>query len=139
MTSNDLSSAPVPEQTVILLAEDEPIVRNLVRTMLSKSGYVVLTANDGAEALEICAAFTHEIHLFLTDIVMPRVDGLTAAAAVRKLRPEIRIVVMSGQTTQTIRTENRPDAFLRKPFIPPTLLRCIRKVLASTGPVNCED
>ncbi len=44
-----------------------------------------------------------------------------------------------GDTTATVRGENRPDAFLRKPFVPPTLLKCIQKVLASEGPVNCEE
>jgi CheY-like chemotaxis protein len=126
------------KEIVILLAEDEPVVRNLVRTMLTQSGYAVLTANDGAEAVEICRAFTDDIHLFLTDVAMPRVDGLRAAAAVRKLRQEIKVIVMSGNTTETILSENRPDAFLRKPFIPPTLLECVQKVLASNGPVDCD-
>lgn len=129
---------PAQNETVILVAEDEPVVRNLVRTMLTQAGYAVLTANDGVEALDICKAFTDEIHLFLTDVAMPRVDGLKAAAAVRKLRPEIKVIIMSGNITETIRTENRPDAFLRKPFIPPTLLECIQKVLASKGPVDCD-
>jgi CheY-like chemotaxis protein len=62
---------PDPNRTVILLAEDEPVVRNLVRTMLCQSGYAVLAANDGAEALAICKAFPDEIHLFLTDVNMP--------------------------------------------------------------------
>ena len=130
---------PEPNETVILLAEDEPVVRNLVRTMLAQAGYAVLTANDGAEALEICKAYTDEIHLFLTDVVMPRVDGLTAATAVRKLRPEMKVIVMSGATIDTIRAGNRPDAFLRKPFIPPALLKCVEKVLAAEGPVECDS
>jgi two-component system, cell cycle sensor histidine kinase and response regulator CckA len=126
-----------PNETVILLAEDEPVVRNLVRTMLTRAGYAVLTANDGAEALDICQAYTDEIHFFLTDVVMPRVDGLTAATAVRKLRPWMKVIIMSGTTVETIRAGNRPDAFLRKPFIPPTLLKCVEKVLAAEGPVEC--
>src|SRR5215813_298443 len=114
-----------------LVAEDDPIVRNLVRLMLSQEGYAVLTANDGQEALEICETFKDPIHLILTDVSMPRMDGLELAERVRKQRPEIKIVVMSGQTTMTIREENVPDAFLRKPFIPPTLLTCIQQVLTS--------
>ena len=54
-------------ETVILLAEDEAVVRNLVRLMLSKEGYAVLTANDGQEALELCEKFKDPIHLLLTD------------------------------------------------------------------------
>jgi two-component system, cell cycle sensor histidine kinase and response regulator CckA len=131
--------APAPGKTVILLAEDEPVVRNLVRTMLTNEGYAVLAANDGAEALEICRAFTDPIHLLLTDVTMPQMDGLTLANVVRELRPGIKIIVMSGQTTDTIRAGNRPDAFLRKPFVPPTLLKCVQQVLASPGPVECEE
>ena len=136
---NKHMSATAPNQTVILLAEDEPVVRNLVQTMLTQAGYAVLTAYDGAEALDVCKAFTDEIHLFLTDVAMPRVDGLRAAAAVRRLRPEIKVIIMSGATTDMIRSENRPDAFLRKPFIPPTLLECVQKVLAANGPVDCDQ
>jgi two-component system, cell cycle sensor histidine kinase and response regulator CckA len=60
------------KETVILLAEDEAVVRNLIRLMLSKEGYAVLTANDGQEALEICEKFADPIHLLLTDVIMPQ-------------------------------------------------------------------
>lgn len=126
-------------ETVILLAEDDPVVRNLIRTMLAKEGYAVLTANDGAEALEICTAFSDPIHLLLTDVSMPRMDGWTLAKELRQQRPEVKVIVMSGYTTETIRRENRPDAFLRKPFIPPTLLKCVQRVLASPEPIDCEE
>jgi CheY-like chemotaxis protein len=66
-------------------------------------------------------------------------DGWTLSERVRKLRPAIRLIVMSGETVDTIRAGNRPDAFLRKPFVPPTLLRCVQNVLASEGPVECEE
>src|SRR5262245_12858109 len=84
-----------PKETIILVAEDDAIVRNLVRLMLSQEGYAVLTANDGQEALEICELFSDPIHLILTDVNMPRMDGLELAERVRKQRPEIKIVVMS--------------------------------------------
>ncbi len=85
-----------PNETVILLAEDDPVVRNLVRTMLAKEGYAVLTANDGAEALEVCAEFSDPIHLLLTDVKMPRMDGLELASLVRGQRPDTKVIVMSG-------------------------------------------
>lgn len=131
--------APAPQDTVILVAEDDPIVRNLVQTMLTKESYAVLTANDGAEALEICDTFTDPIHLLLTDVEMPRMNGWDLAAAVREKRPDMKVIVMSGYTAGVIRRENRADAFLRKPFIPPTLLQCVQKVLAAEGPVECEQ
>ena len=87
-----------PSETVILLAEDDTLVRNLVRLMLSKEGYAVLTANDGLEALVICERFTDPIHLLLTDVGMPRMSGLDLAERVRKLRPDTKIIIMSATT-----------------------------------------
>jgi len=120
-------------ETVILLAEDEAVVRNLVRLMLSKEGYAVLTANDGQEALEICEKFADPIHLLLTDVQMPRMNGLELAERVREQRPEIKVMMMSGETTTTILEKNTPDAFLKEPFIPPTLLQWVQRVLTTTA------
>ena len=127
------------KETVILLAEDEAVVRNLVRLMLEKEGYALLTANDGQEALEICEKFADPIHLLLTDVQMPRMNGLELAERVREQRPEIKVMMMSGQTTTTILEKNTPDAFLRKPFIPPTLLQCVQRVLTSSFRGICHE
>jgi CheY-like chemotaxis protein len=83
-------------ETVILLAEDEAVIRNLVRLMLSKEGYAVLTANDGQEALELCEKFADPILLLLTDMQMPPMDGLELAERVREQRPEIKVMLMWG-------------------------------------------
>ena len=80
-------------ETVILVAEDEAVVRNLVRLMLSKEGYAVLRANDGQEALELCEKFADPIHLLLTDVQMPRMDGFELAERVRERRPEIKVLI----------------------------------------------
>jgi CheY-like chemotaxis protein len=127
------------KDTVILIAEDEAVVRNLVQLMLSKEGYATLTANDGLEALEICEKFKDPIHLVLTDIRMPRMNGLELAEKVRERRPEIKIMIMSSETADSILKENTPDAFLRKPFIPPTLLRCIQRVLTTEFKGICHE
>ena len=128
----------VPKETVILLAEDEALVRNLVQLMLNREGYAVLAANDGQEALEICEAFKDPIHLLLTDVRMPRMDGMELKRRVRALRPDVRVIVMSGETAQIIAVENTPDAFLRKPFVPPTLLKCVQRVLDDAFAGVCE-
>src|SRR6476469_18437 len=99
----------LPAETVILLAEDDPILRNLVNLMLTKEGYVVLAANDGQEVLEIAATFKEPIHLLLTDVQMPRLDGLTLAERVREQWPTIKIIVMSVQLTTTILENNTPE------------------------------
>jgi len=127
------------KETVILIAEDEAVVRNLVRLMLSKEGYATLTANDGQEAMEICEMFKDPIHLLLTDINMPRMNGLKLAQRIRELRPDTKIMIMSAETADTIFRENTPDAFLRKPFIPPTLLKCVQRVLTTDFKGICHE
>src|SRR5215813_12404181 len=100
-----------PKEAVILLAEDDPVIRNLVTLMLSKEGYSVLTANDGQEAFEICGRFRNPIHLLLTDKTMPRMSGLELAESVLKKRSEIKIMIMSGETADTILNKNTPTHF----------------------------
>jgi CheY-like chemotaxis protein len=128
-----------PKETVILVAEDEPVVRNVVHLMLSKEGYDVLTANDGEEGLEIVDKFKDPIHLLLTDINMPKMNGLQLAERVRTLRPQTKIMIMSAATAEEILRENSPDAFLHKPFIPPTLLKCVHRVLTSSFKGVCHE
>lgn len=137
--NSGLATEVDPTDKVILLADDDPLVRNLIQLMLVKERYVVLTAGDGQEALEMCDKFNEPIHLLLTDVRMPRMDGWTLAERIRERRPEIKIIVISGETATTIAEQNPADAFLRKPFIPPTLLRCIQRVLAAGFKGVCED
>jgi CheY-like chemotaxis protein len=118
-----------PSSTVILLAEDDVIIRNLVRTMLTKQGYPVLTAADGVEAMEVCKEFSDAIHMLITNVTMPRMDGLTLSMKVREARADIKIIVMSGQTNADILYGNRLDAFLRKPFAPATLLKTVQDLM----------
>ena len=128
-----------PKETVKLLAEDDPVIRNLVRLMLSKEGYSVLTANDGQEALEIGRRFKDPIHLLLTDKTMPRMNGLELAESILKKRSEIKIMIMSGETPDAVLHQNTPDAFLRKPFMPPTLLKCVQRLLDSNFKGICHE
>jgi two-component system cell cycle sensor histidine kinase/response regulator CckA len=107
--------------------------------MLAKEGYVLLLASDGQEALELCQTFKAPIHLLVTDVRMPRLDGLTLAERVRGQRPDIKAIVMSGGTATIIRGRNMLDAFLRKPFIPPTLLQCVQQVLNGSFQGVCAD
>ena len=127
-----------PSETVILIAEDEVTIRNLVGTMLTQQGYGLLSAANGREALALCQKFTDPLHLLLTNVKMPLMDGITLMQEVRKLRPDIKTVIMSGEMDEAILAGNRPDAFLRKPFIPPTLLRIIQEVLDGEQPDMVE-
>ena len=128
-----------PKETVILVAEDDAMVRNLVGLMLSKEGYAVLTAKDGQEAFEICGKFKYPIHLILTDVTMPRMNGLDFAERCVQKRPEIKVMVMSGETAEAILNENTPVAFLPKPFMPPTLIRCVQLLLTSEFKGICYE
>ena len=128
-----------PKQTIILLAEDDAAVRNLVALMLSKEGYVVLAANDGQEALDICRQYKDSIHLLLTDVTMPRMTGMELAERVQRKRSEIKILIMSGETADMVLNQNSLDAFLRKPFMPPTLLKCVQRLLDSDFKGVCYE
>jgi len=117
----------------ILVAEDDLLVRQLIREVLGGSGYRVIEAAKGADALEIAkgrAAGT--IHLLLTDVVMPGLGGPDLAKGVTGLHPGIRVLFMSGYTENGIVHHGRLDPgteFLAKPFTPDALLRRIRSLL----------
>jgi two-component system cell cycle sensor histidine kinase/response regulator CckA len=126
-----------PDQTVVLIAEDEVLIRNIVRTALEQEGYFVLAACDGEEALAISRAYAGLIHMLLSDIKMPRMDGLELRKQILSERPGIKILLMSGLTDPQI--EKTP--LLRKPFVPSLLLDATRRlierpVLYRNGPTS---
>jgi two-component system, cell cycle sensor histidine kinase and response regulator CckA len=115
----------------VLVVEDEPAVRNLVRAVLERKGYVVLVAQDGAVALDLVDKHTGVIHVLLTDMVMPGMNGRDLAALVRTRRPTIKVVFMSGYTADVpteLGTEGGP-VFLSKPFTEQTLTAKLREAL----------
>ena len=116
-------------QAVILLAEDEPMVRNMIRATLTSQGYCVIDAVDGAQAVELSRTYEGAIHLLLTDLKMPNLDGAEAAGIISAERPGIRVLVISGHGSDEIRTKMASRAFLRKPFLPAVLREKIRDVL----------
>jgi two-component system cell cycle sensor histidine kinase/response regulator CckA len=116
----------------ILLAEDEEMVRNLARKCLKMHGYTVLEAANPEEALLICEQHEGPIHLVLTDVVMPRMSGTLLAEEVLKLRPDTRVLYMSGYTDQAIVHDGVLDgdiAFIGKPFTPDALVLKVVEVL----------
>ncbi|MGE4489380.1 MAG: response regulator [Kiritimatiellales bacterium] len=117
----------------ILLVEDDEAVRSLLLTVLQANGYTVLAANNAEEAVQICEEYDGELDMLLTDVVMPKKSGPQLAEHIIKLRPNIRIVYMSGYTDDAIVHHGVLDpgtAFIEKPIVPSALLEKIREFLA---------
>jgi DNA-binding response OmpR family regulator len=120
--------APDPGRLTILVAEDEPAVRAGIGQVLQKHGYRVLEAVDGVQALEVAARHPGPIHLLLTDLKMPRLDGRELHRRLNHQRPETRTLFMSG----SLDTGLHPTAaFLPKPFAARVLVRKVGEVLRS--------
>src|SRR5450432_3345632 len=110
-------NAPGMDRKVILLAEDDELVRNLVRTVLTNEGYVLLCAPDGEEALMMSRGHRGPIGLLRTDVKMPGMDGLQLGAQIRRERPETKVLLMSGKISGEIPAGEESVHFLRKPFL----------------------
>lgn len=119
----------------ILLAEDSESVREMTSEYLQSIGYTVLTAASGREALQQAKESNQTIHLLLTDVVMPELNGPELAEQIALLRPGIKVIFTSGYASETLahRGSLDPDvAFIQKPYRPKALARRIREVLAAS-------
>jgi PAS domain S-box-containing protein len=114
----------------VLLAEDEPALQDLVVETLTEAGYTVIASSRADEALERAAAHPERIDLLLTDVIMPGMSGPELARRLLELRPEMRVVFMSGYTANTLGPQgvNEQDV-LEKPFLPSGLLNKLESVL----------
>jgi PAS domain S-box-containing protein len=120
----------------LLLAEDEPAVRQSEREFLAACGYTVLEALHGEDALRVAQTHPGIIHLMITDVVMPGVDGPTLARRLSVERPEMKVLFVSGYAENTVLQHglvNMASQFLQKPFTLKSLARKIREVLGSGG------
>ena len=114
----------------ILVAEDEPAVRALVRNTLERQGYHVLEARDGGEALSVANEYSGRIDLLLTDVAMPVLDGRELANRMRNSMTGLRVIYMSGYVDDVLRpTEARVGPFFQKPFTATALTQLVRDVL----------
>jgi two-component system, cell cycle sensor histidine kinase and response regulator CckA len=126
-----LAAAPEGTETV-LLVEDQEGIRDLVCEFLRRKGYTVLRAVDGDDALRIAEKYTGQIHMLVTDMVMPNIGGQELARRLTPLRPQMKVLFMSGYPEHASQGEETVDdsvPVLLKPFLLDTLARKVRSVL----------
>jgi two-component system, cell cycle sensor histidine kinase and response regulator CckA len=124
----------------ILLAEDADPLRDLTRAMLEKNGYTVLAAENGKEAIRIAERQDRPIQLLLTDVVMPGMSGRELANYLVAKRPDMRVLYMSGYTSDSIVRHGVLDpgiSFIEKPFSQEGLMRKLREVLDCPEKTHC--
>lgn len=120
----------------ILLVDDQPQLLAMMRTFLEKMGYAVMTAALPTQALQIAGGFQGEIHVLLTDVMMPEMNGLELAHKLREARPAVKVLYVSGYTDQNL--DNLPGvdpaaAFLEKPFALEDLALKLRNLCGAAG------
>jgi CheY-like chemotaxis protein len=138
----DVPAAPALDERLggtetILLAEDESMVREMAARSLREVGYDVLEAEDGPSASRLAGEHTGTIHLLLTDVIMPGQSGGALAIEMRKTRPDLRVLFMSGYPDDTLVQRGVLTAevpLLGKPFTAGGLLRAVRQVLGPDPP-----
>jgi PAS domain S-box-containing protein len=138
-SGQDAAPAPAPDEAsggtgeTILVVEDEPAMREVIRRILSRNGYHVISAANGREAIEIAASHADPIDLLLTDVVMPQMPGKEAAERIRALRPGMKVLFMSGYTQGLLSSQGvvAPGVnLIEKPFTEKSLLTKLREVIA---------
>ncbi len=118
------------------MVEDDSGVRHLTVHHLAAAGYQVLEAGNGVAALALLQSRQEPVHLLLTDVVMPGMNGAELAGQARALRPELRVIYMSGYPDDVLSAAGDVSAghpLIAKPFDRATLLAAVRKVLAGRG------
>ena len=128
--------AAPPGTETILLVEDEPAVRAMTRRSLRSNGYTLLEAGDGGHAVRLCERHPGPIHLLVSDVVMPGMGGRQLADRLTALRPDMRVLFVSGYTDDAVVRHGvlqSEVAFLQKPFSPDALRQKVRDVLDGAG------
>jgi CheY-like chemotaxis protein len=131
----DKSKALRGDETV-LVVEDNEAVRKLTQTILTAYGYQVLEAANSTEAFAIEKGYPDEIHLLLTDVILPGMNGKAMSERMRALRPSLRVLFTSGYAPDVIARRGvlqKDVAYLQKPFGPETLVAKVREVLTDTS------
>lgn len=120
----------------ILVVDDDEVIQTVAKLVLQATGFDVVTANDGLEAVEIFRERAESIDLVLLDVVMPRKDGHQTLLELRGIREDVRVLLSSGTAQQNLekRYAGRELAgFLAKPYYPTELIEAVRRALGSLG------
>jgi len=136
--SEPIAPLPSPALRTALVVEDSRVFRNFLRSNLQQAGFMVIEAHDGVQALEtfVQASMSHPVDLVITDVVMPRMDGLELIRQIRRLDHSIPIaVITSMEDQQTAKTALQlgVNNFLNKPFSAEALLECVGELIQRTG------
>jgi CheY-like chemotaxis protein len=129
------TEAPVSVKSgneTILVAEDDASLRKLTRVVLESSGYTVITAEDGEDAITKFMENREKIDLAMLDMIMPKKNGKEVSEVIRKVSPRMKILFASGYTMDTIKTRELIESgleFIHKPVLPKELLRKVREML----------
>jgi CheY-like chemotaxis protein len=121
------------KSATVLLVEDEDLVRKTAHRILTQAGYSVIQASHGAQALDIAANGGEAIDLLLTDVVMPRMNGVEVAAGLSSIYPDVKVLYMSGYTEDAISSHGVLDPGVRivfKPFTKGSLLNSVSEALS---------
>jgi PAS domain S-box-containing protein len=121
-----------PKGETILIVEDEEALREVTERIFTTNGYHVITAPSGAAAVELAARYAGDIHLLLTDVVMPNMLGKEAAERIRQLKPDIEVLYMSGYAQPVLASQGRldPDVnLIEKPFSASSIIEKAGRVL----------
>ena len=122
----------VPEGEVVLVVEDEEALREVTKRILTRNGFRVLTAASGQEAIEIASSYQGDIHLLVTDVIMPQMLGKEAAEQIQRIIPSVKVLFMSGYARPVLASEGRLEpnmALLEKPFSETELIDKATQVL----------
>jgi len=117
---------------MILVIDDEEIVRNITKSLLSNAGFKVITARDGLEGLDLIKKHADEVNAVLLDLTMPRMSGEEVFHELRRIRPDIPIILISGYNVMDAEKRFPAESlagFIQKPFKPGELLDKITKVM----------
>jgi signal transduction histidine kinase len=131
-TSDPRNAGVLTPSGTVLLAEDEPTVRLLMKRVLQRAGFLVLVASTGEEALELSREFAGYIDLLVTDVIMPGMGGGELSRRLRRERPGLRVLHVSGYTAGALRQNEALEdgaAFLQKPFSPKVLVARVVEVM----------